>query len=70
MPPTINHCECAAPDKTSGDEDKRETTFSNAGRGNNSIAIGAALGGVSAVLLLTLMGVVMGWVCTCKSYKR
>ncbi len=50
------------------DEETTHPTISKVGEGamgNNGIAIGAALGGVSAVLLLILMGVVMGWVCTC-----
>ncbi len=67
--PVMNLCECSAPDNTSGDEKTTRPTISNVGKGamgNNSIAIGAALGEVSAVLLLTLMGVVMGWVSTTK----
>ncbi len=38
--------------------------------GGSSAAIGAVLGGVSAVLLLILMGVVMGWVWTCQRNKH
>ena len=33
--------------------------------GESSTAIGSALGGVAAILLLILMGVVLGWVWTC-----
>ncbi len=69
--PLMEQCECSPPNNTSGDEDESETTrpiTSNVGEGamgNNGIAVGAALGGVSAILLLILMGVIMGWVCTC-----
>ena len=38
--------------------------------GESCTVIGATLGGVTAILLLILVGVVLGWVWTCQSSKR
>ena len=78
-PTTVAQCEYETPESTHSTtvdtENDIETTpavsTGSAGAGTESstaTVIGAALGGVAAVLLLRLVGVVMGWACTC--YKN
>ena len=72
----MKQCECAtaeSPNNISDSDGNTSTTCpvattgcAGAGAvGESSTAVGAALGGVAAVLLLILMGVVMGWAWTC-----
>ena len=38
-------------------------------KGNSTTIVGSSLGGVAAILLLVLVGVVLGWVWTCRRSK-
>ena len=65
-PTTVAQCECETPESihstTTDAEDDSETS--------TATVIGAALGGVAAGLLLSLVGVVMGWACICYRNKH
>ena len=59
------------PDSTAGRRAGSETNQNTErlATSDNCTAIGAALGVVSAILLLALVGVVTGWVWTCHRYR-